>query len=148
MGMKRSTSIAVIVGCAYLLGIPAARSLNILSNQDFVWGNALVISGVFIAFAVLKYGGRKLRYDEILADTQDWNLGRWWETLLKYWVPVAATALLVWWFSLSAATTRWFDPFEPFSIMTCVIQWILIFVILFLLNRFLSERTIQPTKTS
>ena len=148
MGMKRSTSIALIVGCAYLLGIPAARSLNILSNQDFVWGNALVISGVFIAFAVLKYGGRKLRHDEILSDSQDWNLGRWWETLLKYWVPIAATALLIWWFSISAATTRWFDPFEPFSIMTCVIQWVLVFVILLLLNRVLSERTSRPTKTS
>ncbi len=145
MGMKRSTAIVLIVGCAYVLGIPAARSLHFLSNQDFVWGNALVISGVFIAFAVLKYGGKRLRTEDILADKTDWNLGGWWENLLKFWVPIAAMSLLIWWFSLSAISTRWYDPFESFSIMTCLVQWGFIIVILLLLNRWLSRRNLDPS---
>jgi NSS family neurotransmitter:Na+ symporter len=44
------------VGLSYLLGIPSARNLNILSNQDFVWGLALMISGAFVAFMVIRYG--------------------------------------------------------------------------------------------
>jgi NSS family neurotransmitter:Na+ symporter len=145
MGIKRSTAITMIVSCAYVLGIPAARSLNFLSNQDFVWGNALVISGVFIAFTVLKYGGKKLRLEEIIPDESDWNLGGWWEKLLKYWVPAAAMALLIWWFSISATTSRWYDPFDSFSIMTCIVQWGLIFLILLILNRWISRRTIHTT---
>jgi len=55
-GMKRSASIALVVGLSYLLGIPSARNINILSNQDFVWGLALMLSGAFVAFMVIRYG--------------------------------------------------------------------------------------------
>jgi len=36
--MKRSTSITLVVALTYLLGSPSAINLNILANQDFVWG--------------------------------------------------------------------------------------------------------------
>ena len=37
-GMKRSKAIVIIIAISYLVGIPSAINLNILSNQDFVWG--------------------------------------------------------------------------------------------------------------
>jgi len=69
--MKRSASIALVVGLSYLLGIPSARNLNILSNQDFVWGLALMLSGAFVAFMVIRYGVIQLRQQELTCDPND-----------------------------------------------------------------------------
>ncbi len=133
-GLKRSRAIAIVAAAVYLLGIPAARNLNFLSNQDFVWGVALILSGAFIAFTLIKMGLSKMRREEILADPNDWNLGIWWEWIMRYLVPFAATALLVWWLALSAQTDQWWNPFSSFSIMTCVAQWALVLLIFILLN--------------
>jgi NSS family neurotransmitter:Na+ symporter len=46
--MKRSEAIMIVVAVVYLLGIPSARNLNLLSNQDFVRGVGLMLSGAFI----------------------------------------------------------------------------------------------------
>jgi len=145
-GVKRSTAIGLVVACVYFLGIPSARNLNFLSNQDFVWANGLAISGAFIAFTVVRYGISKIRTQELMADESDWRLGRWWEYVLKYFVPIAAVILLVWWFSQSATSDSWYKPFEPFSIMTNFLQWALIFIILLILNRWMGERLVgMPT---
>ena len=69
--MKRSASIALVVGLSYLLGIPSARNLNIFSNQDFVWGLALMLSGAFVAFMVIRYGVIQLRQQELTCDPND-----------------------------------------------------------------------------
>ena len=48
-GVRRNRAIVIIVILIFLFGIPSARNLNLLSNQDFVWGVALMISGALIA---------------------------------------------------------------------------------------------------
>ena len=53
-GMKRSHAIGVAVIFIYLMGLPSARNLTLLSNQDYVWGIGLIISGTFIAYAIIK----------------------------------------------------------------------------------------------
>ena len=55
-GMKRSTAIILLVIISYLFGIPSAMNLNILTNQDFVWGLALLLSGGLFAFEVVRPG--------------------------------------------------------------------------------------------
>lgn len=142
-GLNRKRSIIMVVAVCYLFGIPSARNLDILSNQDFVWGIALVISGAFIAFAVWRHGISKLRQDEILIDEKDWKLGIWWDIVLKYFVPFAAIILLIWWLSLSAtvfAPDQWYNPFNPFSVMTCVLQWFLMLGIFLLFNKKISNK--------
>ena len=137
-GLKRPSAICLVVGLTYLLGIPSARNLHILSNQDFVWGVALMISGAFVAVIVLRHGIRRLREGEILGDPNDWQLGRWWEWNLRWFVPAAALVLLVWWLSLSAtvyAPDQWYNPLNTSSVMTCIVQWSLVIGVLLLLNR-------------
>ncbi len=141
-GFKRSRAIAMVVGCSYLLGIPSARNLNILSNQDFVWGVALMISGAFVAFTIVRNGARQIRTVD-LADPGDWTLKVWWERVITYFIPIAAFILLVWWLVQSASTERWYNPLESFSIMTCLVQWTLIIVILLLLNRWMNQRMVH-----
>ncbi len=136
-GMKRSKAIGIIIAVVYLLGIPSARNLNILSNQDYVWGIALMISGAFVAFAVIKQGISKIRV-EISLTENDWALGSWWDIIIRLFIPFAAIILLVWWLFQSAtvfAPDQWYNPFNPFSVMTCLAQWFVMTGIFILYNR-------------
>lgn len=145
-GLKRSKSIGVVIALVYLLGIPSARNLNILSNQDFVWGVALMISGAFVSFAVIRYGVTDLRNQELRGDENDWKTGKWWDWILKYFIPAAASLLLVWWLWLSAtkyAPDQWYNPFNPFSVMTCLLQWFVMLGIFIIWNRRISSRFIS-----
>jgi len=141
VGMKRSKAILVIIGVSYLFGIPSARNLNFLSNQDFVWGLALMLSGAFVAFMLIKHGIRNLRINEIMKDRSDWRLGKWWEYVVRYFIPMAVVILLVWWLALAGSVEEWYNPFKAFSLMTCLAQWSLIITILLLLNKYLQWQT-------
>ena len=143
VGMKRSRAIFVIIGISYLFGIPSARNLDFLSNQDFVWGLALMLSGAFVAFMLIKHGIRNLRINEIMKDRTDWNLGKWWEYTLRFVIPLAVIILLTWWLVLAGGVQDWYNPFSAFSLMTCLVQWSLIIAILLMLNKYL-QRQVPP----
>ncbi len=133
-GMSRPKAIGVVVGISYLLGIPSALHLGILSNQDFVWGVALMISGLFVAILVITNGVEKLRAEHLVGREGDWTVTRGWIYVVKYAIPVAAVALLAWWLSL-AVTDRWWDPFATESLATIVLQWAVVLGLLFAANR-------------
>ncbi|MCP4311522.1 MAG: sodium-dependent transporter [Bacteroidetes bacterium] len=136
-GMKRPVAILSVVLISYLFGIPSARNLNILSNQDFVWGLALMLSGAFMAFIFIRHGLSSIRKVEILGNKDDWKLGVWWELVMKFFIPIAATVLLVWWLSLSATVDQWFNPLSTYSLTTCLAQWAIIMTILVMMNRWI-----------
>ena len=72
--------------------------------------------------------------------------GRWWNGIIRYFVPAAALALLVWWFTLSAtvyAPADWYNPFNPFSVMTVLVQWGLVIGILATLAMWLLETLLE-----
>ncbi|MBL7113390.1 MAG: sodium-dependent transporter [Bacteroidales bacterium] len=143
-GMNRTKALWIMVAVIYLLGIPSARNLNILSNQDFVWSVALMISGAFIAFAVIKQGVKKL-IGEINVTANDWNVGSYWSITIRMFIPFAAFFLLFWWLFLSAtvfAPGEWFNPLNPFSVMTCLVQWFFVTAIFIGFNRRISRSMI------
>jgi len=73
----------------------------------------------------------------------DWQVGSVWETLIKWVVPVEAIVLLVWWLWLSAtvyAPDTWYDPTNPFSIMTCLVQWGIVMGAFYGLNSWINRR--------
>lgn len=148
IGWQRRNAIFLIVVLAFVCGLPSALSVDFLSNQDFVWGVALMLSGGLVAFAVMRYGAERLRRVEILASGNDLNLGAWWDAIMKFFVPCAATVLLVWWLSLSAtvyAPDDWYDPFNPSSVMTCLVQWGLAAAAFLALNRWLAAAAGAPS---
>ncbi len=145
-GLPRRKAIAAVCGVGFLLGIPSAVNLNVLGNQDFVWGVALMISGAFVAFATVRYGVRRFRLDCVDGSPGDWSAGRVWDLLIGYVVPVLAVVLLVWWLyqaTTSSFTEAWYDPFEPYSAMTCLVQWGAALLILIALNRWMAARTLR-----
>lgn len=136
-GIRRNYAVPIVAAVVYLLGIPSAMSLNILSNQDFVWGLGLMVSGVFIALFLAKYGLAKLR-EETERAPGDWPLGKWWEYLIRYFVPSAGVILLIWWMWLSItvfAPGEWFNPLNPFSLMTVLLQWGIVLGLLIVFNK-------------
>jgi NSS family neurotransmitter:Na+ symporter len=136
-GMKRPKAIILVAAVIYLLGIPSARNLDFLSNQDYVWGIGLMISGAIIAFAVIRYGPGRFR-KELNETGYDWTLGRWWDLEIRFFIPFAAIVLLVWWLFQSAtvfAPDDWFNPFKAFSVATVLVQWFVMTGIFILFNK-------------
>lgn len=136
-GWSRKKSVLIITTLVYLLGIPSVMSLNFLSNQDFVWGLGLIISGLFIALLVIRQGPDKLR-TLANANMHDFNLKKIWSIQIQYFVPVAAILLLIWWIWLSISTfapDTWYNPFSPYSVMSCLAQWLLIAGLFWLFNK-------------
>jgi NSS family neurotransmitter:Na+ symporter len=136
-GMKRTKAVWIVVAVVYVLGIPSAMNLNFLSNQDFVWGIGLMISGAFIAVNIARYGAVKLR-TEMEKARIDWEVGRWWDQVIIWFVPVGTVVLLAWWLTLSVtqlAPGSWYNPFSPFSIMSCLVQWLIVTLFFVIINR-------------
>ncbi len=144
-GVSRRNALLGVAGGGFLLGIPSAIYLDFFANQDFVWGVALMISGAFVAFAVIRYGVKNFSIEITEGAIGDWKLGGAWRTIIAFLVPVQAIILLIWWMWLSAtdyAPDRWFDPFDPFSVMTCLVQWGVVMLMLILFNKTLARRTL------
>src|SRR5690606_23737416 len=61
MGVSRRSAVIGVVVVGFLLGLPSAFSLDVFSNQDFVWGVGLLVSGLLASLAMMKYGVGKAR---------------------------------------------------------------------------------------
>lgn len=148
-GLPRGRALPVVVGAGFLFGVPSALNVDVLGNQDFVWGVGLMISGAFIALAIIKHGVRRFR-ESAVETPGDVQAGRLWEVLISIFVPVQAAVLLVWWMyqaTTEGFTSAWYDPLEPYSLMTCLVQWGVGLVALYLLNTWLMRRTLAPEPT-
>ncbi len=146
LGVVRRYAIVGVCTTGFVLGIPSAINLGFFENQDFVWGVALMISGAFVAFAVIRYGATRFREENIDGLPDDWNAKRPWDLVMTYVIPALAVVLLVWWLWLSAtvyAPDTWYDPTDPFSVMSCLVQWGVAMGIFVVLNRWMSRRTLQ-----
>ncbi|NNF56654.1 MAG: sodium-dependent transporter [Rhodothermaceae bacterium] len=146
LGLRRPRAVALTAGGGFLLGVPSAINLGFFANQDFVWGVALMLSGAFVAIAVVVYGARRIR--EEIATPSDWRLPAGWEQMMRFLIPIQAAVLLVWWLwqaTTADFATRWYDPLEPYSAMTCLVQWSLVLALFIALNRWMTRRTVGGT---
>ena len=145
MGLARKSAVIAVCSVSFLLGIPSAINLTFFGNQDFVWGVALMVSGAFIAFSVNKYGVTAFRRDAIDGAEGDWSAGPLWDLLMKYFIPLQAVILLGWWFWLSAtvyAPDSWFNPLDPYSVMTVVLQWVVVLSVFLIANKWMVRKTL------
>lgn len=134
LGFKRRNIIPVFFIVAYLAGIPSVKNLNFLGNQDFVWGLGLIISGIIIMYIVLK---TKI-FNEIIVRFKNNIIKKIWQLAIKYIIPALSIILILWWLILSITKfdkNNWYNPFSTYTLATCLIQWIFIAGLLFLLNK-------------
>jgi NSS family neurotransmitter:Na+ symporter len=96
-GVRRGKAVAIVGIAGFLLGAPSALNQQIFLNQDFVWSVGLMVSGLFYAIAVLRYGVTKFRTELVNTEFSDLRFGRWWDWAIRL-VVVEAVVLIVWWF--------------------------------------------------
>jgi len=140
LGITRNKAIFYTTIIGILFGIPSAIDTDILINQDWVWGVGLIISGAFIAFSVIKFGVEKFRTELIIPDS-DFHIGKIYNFLIKYLIPIQAIVLLFWWLYSSVLwDSQWLNPFHAENVGTCLFQWGIIIGVLMLFNRKLIQR--------
>lgn len=127
MGFEREKSTLIIIIIGFLLGIPSAYSLNFLDNQDWVWGIGLLVSGLFVSFALMKYGLENVRNKVINIKGSDFTIGKWWNYSVRLF-PVFFIIITGWWLwqAIIWYPDSWWNPFEVFSFGTIIIQFIVI----------------------
>jgi NSS family neurotransmitter:Na+ symporter len=136
MGMTRSRAITVVAIAGFALGIPSALNQSVFGNQDFVWGVGLMVSGLFFAAAVLRYGVKKFRMQLVNTEDSDIHIGVWWEWAIRL-VVVQAVVLIAWWFYYAIGQDRW----GPEGWANMALQWSLAIAFFIGINSWLVRMT-------
>ena len=145
MGMTRRRAVVIVGTVGALAGLPSAISIDFLHNQDWVWGVALMVSGLFFALGVIGYGAARFRETQLNHEHSDVRIGRWWDFVIMVLVPFQAVALIAWWI-YQVRGPGWLDPFGVENLGTIILQWGIAIVVLLLLNRRLAR--IRPVETA
>ena len=140
-GFRRRSAIAWVGGITLVLGLPSALSPTIFSNQDWVWGFGLLLSGFLFATAVRALSSREL-LDRWINTGGGWHAGPAVAWVLRWLIPVQFVALVAWWGYQAVVAIDpegWWNPLRPTSLATVAVQWLSVVGIFYLLNRCLAR---------
>lgn len=144
--MVKKKAASIVVGLCFLGGLPSAISVEFLNNQDQVWGVGLLVSGLFVAIAVMKYGVEKARR-EIINPVSELHVGKWWNYCIIFF-PVMFLIVCGWWTyqQFTWYPETWWNPLETYSPGTMFLQWAAVIMIFILFNNTLAK-IIKPDNT-
>ncbi|XP_076456354.1 putative sodium-dependent transporter YocR [Babylonia areolata] len=139
-GLGRRWSMPVTVLLTYLMGLMSALNIDVLTNQDFVWGFALVISGLMLQGMVISYGVSSFR-SMVVNDfgLDDWKLPKVWEYLVKFILPSEAVLIIVWWAidlisdHSDTGEAKWYQLGRE-TFMVTIVQWTGLLLLLLTVN--------------
>ncbi len=135
-GMTRARAVTFVGVFGFLLGVPSALNQNVFLNQDWVWGVGLMVSGLFFAFAVLKYGVTRFRTELVNTEHSDIRVGAWWDWIIRL-VVVEAVVLVVWWIGQMHGEKM----FSTYGIGTTLLEYAVVLVFFLLANRWMVRKT-------
>ena len=140
-GVRRGKAAQIVGGVAFLMGLPSVIWLPFLRNQDWVWGVALMVTGLFFAIAVITHGVQRFREEQLNHADSHWHVGRWWDVVITFLVPLQAVVLMVWWlYQARGWDPNWLAPFQEANVGTVLFQWAIAFALVLLLNRTIVRR--------
>lgn len=148
LGIPRKKTFLIVVVAFVVIGFPSAFNLDFFSNQDWVWGVGLVLSGLFIALAVIRHGVGDFKTNFIDQDS-DFKVSNGYFITCIFINLFLAIVLIYWWLSRGYSEYPWFDfngnwnVFDVYSNASVVTQWGLVIVFGILLNRFLYNKFSQ-----
>lgn len=130
---RKKATIIVCLG-VFILGIPSAYSVDILNNQDWVWGIGLLVSGLLFALAVYKYGVDRFR-TEIINKSSDIHVGKWYNYCIIMF-PMMLAIVVGWWLwqSITWHPTDWWNPLLVDSFGTVIFQLIITGIVFYMMN--------------
>ena len=145
-GMTRRRAVRWVVTATVVGGAPSAVSPKIFENQDWVWGLALMISGLFVALGATRFGARRFREELVNVAGNDLNLGRGYEWVLTYLIPVEFAVMFGWW--VYRAVTEldpdgWWSPIGTSSLGTCLVQWGIALALLIAFNKRIAAASLR-----
>jgi neurotransmitter:Na+ symporter, NSS family len=145
LGVERRRAIALVGIVGFLLGVPSALSADVFANQDWVWGVGLMVSGLFYAIAVLRFGVRRFRETLINTPDADIRIGAWWDWAVRF-VVVQAVVLICWWLYTEGGVRQMMNgdfgaAFSPYGVLNTLIQWGAAIVFFLVANGWLARRT-------
>jgi NSS family neurotransmitter:Na+ symporter len=140
-GIKRRKGIFVVGITSFVLGIPSALSLDFFTNQDWVWGVGLILSGAFISFSIIKFGVDKFRTEIINGYGSDIKIGKWYNVVIGILIPLQVVILISWWLISSVSwDPEWWNPFHILNAGTIIFQWGIVLITFILLNRLMVKQ--------
>ncbi|MGM0545146.1 MAG: sodium-dependent transporter [Bacteroidota bacterium] len=142
MNISRYRATIGVCVTGFLFGLPSALSTDVLVNQDTVWGIGLLVSGAFMAFAVIKFDPTRFRSSLINVSERKYTLGNWWDFIIKYVVPIEVISLLIWWMYQSASVEAWYNPISTFSLATVAVQLLVAMGLFYLYNDKIAKKTV------
>jgi hypothetical protein len=92
--------------------------------------------------AVIKFGANKFRTNLINTEDSDLYIGKWWEYILKYMVPLL-TVFFLGWFLLQKFLedpANWWNPFMEQTVATLIVQWVLVFLLFWWANNKVADK--------
>jgi len=141
-GLSRKKAVSIVGISCFGLGLPSAISLGFFNNQDWVWGMGLIVSGAFFIFLVLKTGPKKFR-EKIMPDSDSrFKLGKGFDFLVKFILPIQLIAMLGWWFwdSYSSDPGNWYKVFSQSTLGTVIFQWAVAIIVFLSFNKIISKK--------
>jgi NSS family neurotransmitter:Na+ symporter len=135
-GVARRNALLMVAVVGFAAGVPSALDRDIFNNQDFVWGVGLMVSGLFFAITVLRYGVTRFRETHINTPDSDIRIGAWWDWVIRL-VVVEALVLVAWWFWNVRTEPLW----GAFGVGSMLVQFAVAAGVLYALNGWLVRRT-------
>ena len=145
-GTTRKRAVQVVVAATIVCGAPSAISPTVFDNQDWVWGLALMISGLFVALGVTRYGVSRFRDAFINIPGNDLNLGHGYDWVIRFLIPIEFVFMFGWWVYQAVTVldpTGWWLPHRSLSLGTCLLQWGIALALLFAFNQRLAAASLR-----
>jgi NSS family neurotransmitter:Na+ symporter len=140
MGFTRKKATLATIAFGFIVGIPSAMSMTFFGNQDNVTAYGLWVSGLFIMFAIIKYGVEKVRLEEINTPWTDFNMGKWY-TYCTYIAPLVTIWLLADTVkAMLGESNRWQIIGTDWSLGTVLAQFALYLLIGFLTMNYFNKK--------
>ena len=143
-GINRKRAVIIVAVCGFILGIPSAMSSDVFLNQDWVWGVGLLISGAFISFSVIRFGVNKFRTELINGVGSEIKIGKWYNFVIAFLIPVQVIVLVSWWLISSVSwDSHWWNPFHSENAGTCLFQWAIVIGTFLFFNKQIVKNTLD-----
>ncbi len=144
---SKKKTLVIVISCFMIFGFPSAWSLDYFSNQDWVWGVGLILTGLFILIAVAM--NNPLKFKESLIDMESgMKISSKFFTFAIF-ANIAIGFFLIYWWLSQDYSSKWFnedgqwDVFGVYSNASTITQWGIAISVGLIFNGFLYKKFVK-----